>query len=211
MKEMEIDLRPLWVPLIPTPYGDNALCLELCNSFPKGPADYQALIEWSIEYRAITPESKKSLLSRSKASPKQTAAALRIAAQIRHALFRIFTASAKQEEPAGEDLRLLERCLAQAFQHFRLSPSNADRLWSWDNADQDLEASLWPCLLSAAELLTSPLGARVRECGSETCEWLFLDLSHGRTRRWCDMQTCGNRAKAKRYHTRKTAGVAHDN
>lgn len=65
-------------------------------------------------------------------------------------------------------------------------------------------------LLSAAELLTSPLGSRVRECDSETCEWLFLDLSHGRTRRWCDMQTCGNRAKAKRYHTRKTAGAGHD-
>ena len=208
---MEIDLRPLWVPLIPTPYGDNALCLELCNAFPKGPADYEALIEWSIENKAIGPESIEPLLSRSTANPKQKAAALKKAAQIRHVLFRIFTASAKQKKPEAEDLRLLEKCLAQAFQHFRFAPTSANQLWSWENADQDLEAPLWPCLLSAAELLTSPLGSRVRECDSETCEWLFLDLSHGRTRRWCDMQTCGNRAKAKRYHTRKTAGVAHDN
>ena len=69
---------------------------------------------------------------------------------------------------------------------------------------------IWPVVWSAAELMTSHDVSYLRECASETCEWLFLDLSHGRTRRWCDMQTCGNRAKAKRYHTRKTAGAGHD-
>jgi predicted RNA-binding Zn ribbon-like protein len=37
--------------------------------------------------------------------------------------------------------------------------------------------------------------ARVRECAGEDCGALFLDTSRPGTRRWCSMDTCGNRAK----------------
>ena len=46
--------------------------------------------------------------------------------------------------------------------------------------------------------------SRLRECASETCQWLFLDRSKSRTRRWCDMRDCGNRAKARRFYERTT-------
>jgi len=35
--------------------------------------------------------------------------------------------------------------------------------------------------------------ARVRQCAR--CTWLFVDRGRGVGRRWCDMRTCGNRAK----------------
>jgi predicted RNA-binding Zn ribbon-like protein len=60
--------------------------------------------------------------------------------------------------------------------------------------------------LSAAELLTSDRVDRVRECASETCSWLFLDGSRNRRRKWCDMASCGNRAKARRYYARHRSG-----
>ena len=75
--------------------------------------------------------------------------------------------------------------------------------WPWLQ-----EAMLWPVLRSAAELLTSEEAARVRQCASETCSWLFVDRSRTHRRRWCDMKTCGNRDKARRYyqrHREKTA------
>jgi predicted RNA-binding Zn ribbon-like protein len=54
--------------------------------------------------------------------------------------------------------------------------------------------------IAASELLSQPVLSNVRECGA--CSWLFLDLSRSRSRRWCSMATCGNRAKAQRhYHT----------
>jgi predicted RNA-binding Zn ribbon-like protein len=34
---------------------------------------------------------------------------------------------------------------------------------------------------------------------------MFLDLSRNHSRRWCDMTSCGNRAKARRYYTRHKA------
>ena len=64
---------------------------------------------------------------------------------------------------------------------------------------------LWPVARSAADLLTSDDLGRVRECAGERCNWLFIDRSKNHSRRWCDMQDCGNVAKVRRYRSRKQA------
>jgi predicted RNA-binding Zn ribbon-like protein len=43
---------------------------------------------------------------------------------------------------------------------------------------------------------------RIRPCADETCRWIFYDDSRTGRRRWCDMATCGNRAKAARHRAR---------
>jgi predicted RNA-binding Zn ribbon-like protein len=65
---------------------------------------------------------------------------------------------------------------------------------------------LWPVARSASELLTSDDLAYVRGCASETCAWLFLDKTKNHGRRWCEMKTCGNRDKARRYYQRQKGG-----
>src|SRR3954453_10913833 len=47
---------------------------------------------------------------------------------------------------------------------------------------------------------------RIRICANETCQWIFFDESRTGQRRWCDMKTCGNRAKARRHRERRKAG-----
>src|SRR5690606_34555848 len=74
--------------------------------------------------------------------------------------------------------------------------------WPESNA---LDQVLWPVAVSAAELLTSADRERVKECAADTCNWLFLDMSRNRSRRWCDMKECGNRAKARRFYKRQRA------
>jgi predicted RNA-binding Zn ribbon-like protein len=44
---------------------------------------------------------------------------------------------------------------------------------------------------------------RIRICASDDCRWLFYDESRSGRRRWCDMATCGNRAKARRHRARQ--------
>jgi predicted RNA-binding Zn ribbon-like protein len=61
---------------------------------------------------------------------------------------------------------------------------------------------------SAAELLLSADRHALRVCPGERCGWIFLDRTHGRTRRWCRMETCGNRAKAKAHYRRRRRGGA---
>ena len=44
---------------------------------------------------------------------------------------------------------------------------------------------------------------RLRVCANPSCRWVFYDSSRTGRRRWCDMSTCGNRAKAARHRARK--------
>ncbi len=43
---------------------------------------------------------------------------------------------------------------------------------------------------------------RVRICANDTCRWVFYDESRAGRRCWCDMASCGNRAKAARHRAR---------
>ncbi|TCT08361.1 putative RNA-binding Zn ribbon-like protein [Tepidamorphus gemmatus] len=51
---------------------------------------------------------------------------------------------------------------------------------------------------SALSLALSPAIRRIKRCPA--CHWLFVDRSRNTSRVWCDMLTCGNRAKARRHH-----------
>ena len=44
--------------------------------------------------------------------------------------------------------------------------------------------------------------ARLKACPAEDCHWAFYDASRNRSRTWCSMQGCGNRAKARAYRAR---------
>lgn len=50
----------------------------------------------------------------------------------------------------------------------------------------------------ALDLVTSPALGRVRACAGADCGALFLDTSRPGTRRWCSMNTCGNKAEESR-------------
>jgi predicted RNA-binding Zn ribbon-like protein len=43
---------------------------------------------------------------------------------------------------------------------------------------------------------------RLRVCANDRCRWAFYDSSPTGRRRWCDMRSCGNQAKAARYRAR---------
>jgi predicted RNA-binding Zn ribbon-like protein len=43
---------------------------------------------------------------------------------------------------------------------------------------------------------------RLRACANDACRWIFYDASPTGRRRWCDMASCGNRAKAARHRVR---------
>jgi predicted RNA-binding Zn ribbon-like protein len=49
---------------------------------------------------------------------------------------------------------------------------------------------------------------RLKACPEDSCEWAFYDWSKNRSATWCDMATCGNRAKARAYRERRQRGSA---
>jgi predicted RNA-binding Zn ribbon-like protein len=91
--------------------------------------------------------------------------------------------------------------------HARIVPDGGELRWAWDEADQALDAMVWPVARSAAELATSGQLHRIKECPFHEggCGWLFLDGTKNAIRRWCSMQDCGGRAKARRQYARRRA------
>jgi predicted RNA-binding Zn ribbon-like protein len=66
-----------------------------------------------------------------------------------------------------------------------------------------MDIILWSVACSAAELLTSEKADRVRECKDDRgCGYLFISQCKNHSRRWCSMESCGNRTKARRHYTK---------
>ena len=59
-----------------------------------------------------------------------------------------------------------------------------------------------PVVESAADALVIGELARIRRCADGRCPRVFYDGTKNGRRRWCDMATCGNRAKAARHRVR---------
>ena len=115
------------------------------------------------------------------------------AAALRAATVRIFTAAALGKEPRPEDLALVNG-------HLRLRravPAGDGFDWAWAGDEDALDRPLWAIAQSAVDLLVSDDLANVDQCAAKGCFQLFVRRS--RRRKWCDMSTCGNRQKGRRY------------
>ena len=73
-------------------------------------------------------------------------------------------------------------------------------------APDPVTATLSLVARDALALATSPAAGRVRECANPDCSALFVDDSRPGTRRWCAMNSCGNRAKKTLYRDRHAKG-----
>ena len=68
------------------------------------------------------------------------------------------------------------------------------------------EQLAWPLLHSAMDFLVHHPLDRLKKCGNHQCIQYYYDTSKNNTRRWCRMEVCGNREKAKRHYRKKCNG-----
>jgi predicted RNA-binding Zn ribbon-like protein len=58
-------------------------------------------------------------------------------------------------------------------------------------------------LAAVADSQAAGTWQRVKACAAEDCQWAFYDHSRNRSRAWCTMDVCGNRAKTRTYRARR--------
>ena len=192
------------------------LCLDFINTLTDRPGDaplemlntYADLLTWSRLTNILDLEKIQQLQSIAEKQPEHAASWLSEIKQARELLFQIFSTIAGGQTARSEDMGQFNRLLSETMAHMCLVPENGGFIWHWASERDQLERPLWFIVRDAADLLTSPELRLVRICASEDCDWLFLDTSKNHSRRWCDMKSCGNRAKARRYYGRKSASKA---
>jgi predicted RNA-binding Zn ribbon-like protein len=166
-------------------------------------ASYLDLVEFTFQTGQLSISDANDLRLMAERRPDEATDVLRQAITLREAIYRIFSAIAAQATPQPDDLDLLNAELHEAMAATRLVPTRNGFDWTWPGQPHSLKRAYWPVVRSAAEMLTSGELDRVRECAAHDCGWLFFDESRNRSRRWCSMQTCGNRAKVDRFRTRQ--------
>jgi predicted RNA-binding Zn ribbon-like protein len=186
------------------------LCLDFANTIGWRGRDepnehlgsYGDFIAWAEQAGAVAPREARSLLRRAAAKPAEARHALARAIELREAIYRVLAAIAAGRSPRPPDLAIVNAAVPAAFERSRLVPSKAGFTLAAGVKDDDLAAPLTAVVRSAVDLLTSPSELeRVRTCAATACAWLFLDTTKNRARRWCDMKTCGNREKVRRFRS----------
>ncbi len=208
-------------PPSPTP-PRSRLWLEFVNTDAAAHAsrgdvfrDFDTLLRWLTEFGTLDEERASGIRRRALLQPAAAAAtvvdarrvraALRVLAERGHGSLRVC------EDAVGEINRVLGRSAGTR----RLDRQDDGGYARAFVPTGDAFAGLMiPIVDSAAEALVNGELTRVRRCADAGCHQVFVDTTKNGLRRWCDMGTCGNRAKAARHRAklvaRPTRARAHD-
>jgi predicted RNA-binding Zn ribbon-like protein len=198
-------------------FDAGRLCLDFANTLGDRPAlqpheealrSYTDLVAWSEAAGLIAGDEAAEYTRVAAGHPADADAAFAHAIALREAIYRLFSAVAADAAPPADDLATVNTAIAEAMARARLVPVEGHFHWAWERDPSVLGSLLRPVLWSVAELLTAGELHRVHECAGSDCGWLFLDMSKNGSRRWCSMETCGNRAKARRHRERQHAVIS---
>ena len=184
---------------------------DLENGFPveRLPTLGEAL-SWFVERGVIHAEGAHRLDRQEGTDPASAARDLARIHAVRGALREVADALVEHRRAAPGALDTVNRAL-HARQVIELVPSSdgcvaVDHRHVGDPIDDALARLCDPLVTE----LTSGTPERIKICDNDRCRWVFYDTSRTGRRRWCDMATCGNRAKAARHRARSKAGTPGD-
>jgi predicted RNA-binding Zn ribbon-like protein len=189
----------------------SPVCLEFANKVKWHASEhpeeslrsYADLVTWAQGAGVLSDRKARKLLRDAAGQPAEACQVLQRAVALREAIYRIFVALIRGKPPAEADLAELNNALTRMASGARVVRMAEQFAWSWDVDEDTLDWLLWPIALSAAELLVSEGRERIGQCADDRgCGWLFLDTSKNHSRRWCDINDCGNRAKQRRHYER---------
>lgn len=171
---------------------------------------YEALLAWCRRCGIIGAATAAELERQAAASSSRATAVLTEAVSLREALHRLAYAAHQGKAAKPADLEVLNRCLLRYPEGRTVAQAGPNQgggyAWKSHGDGLTLGSPLGAIARLGAELLVAAEPASIRCCDGPDCGWLFHDSSPNKRRRWCSMESCGNRAKARRHYQRVKAG-----
>ncbi|MEU2952231.1 CGNR zinc finger domain-containing protein [Streptomyces xanthochromogenes] len=133
-----------------------------------------------------------------------TAQQLERAWELRESIHAAATAAARRDPLPASAVQVINEHSTEGRAAAILTP-DGDRLWRLGSASP-VEDALGVIAADAIDIITGERDGRLALCASPTCQAAFFDTSRSRTRRWCEMNTCGNREKKARFNAAKREG-----
>lgn len=118
------------------------------------------------------------------------------AVKLREAIHAAATAAAGGEELPRAAVRIINEYSERGRAAAVLTPAGER---AWRLASGSVADALSVIAADAVSIISGVRDGRMALCASPTCRAAFFDTSQSRTRRWCDMNTCGNKQKKARF------------
>lgn len=160
---------------------------------------YGDLVTWGLATGVLSPAEGSELAERAAREPLTAAAVVGQARELRGILNGVFVALARHEAPAPDRLGALNAALRAVTSQLEVAWDGGRLVWRPGEATA-LDVIVRRVAWLAAQLLTSGDLTYLRACEGEDCAWLFIDTTRNHSRRWCSMNDCGGRAKARRHY-----------
>jgi predicted RNA-binding Zn ribbon-like protein len=216
MLELTRDSQPQYSPTMATPratftFVGERLWLDFVNSELSSASadalhDFESLVQWLEAASLLDLERSSGIRRRAVQQPAGAAASLIDARRVRASLRTLAERGVVSERIRLDALAEINRVLGRSAGTRRVDlKTDGTFARSFVPVGDAFAGLVIPVVESAADALIAGELARVRRCADSRCARVFFDTTKNGRRRWCDMSTCGNRAKAAR-HREKVRG-----
>jgi predicted RNA-binding Zn ribbon-like protein len=126
-----------------------------------------------------------------------TTAELELARELRESIHAAATAAAMRDALPASAVQVINECSIRGRAAAVLTPESNRQ---WRLGSSCVEDALSVIAADAISIIAGERDGKLALCASSTCRAAFFDTSQSRTRKWCDMNTCGNRQKKARFN-----------
>ena len=154
---------------------------------------------WFLEHELVHPDAGIAILEPDLARIRR----------VRSALREVVDAVVEGRKPEPDAVHLVNATL-ELRRPTRLEMDGSALRIGHRHADTPVDDALALIAEAIIEELATGRPERLRVCANDRCRWAFFDSSPTGRRRWCDMRSCGNQAKAARYRARLKEAEEHE-
>jgi predicted RNA-binding Zn ribbon-like protein len=183
--------------------------LDFCNTleFSRGvPEEHlptvDVALQWLMDHDLLHRAARQAEASRFAEDPAAGERSLARIRKVRAAMRELVDATVEGRPPDLAHLREVNRALRTHY-IYELVPAPDGVSLDHRHEGDPIEGALARLAESVGREVSQGEPDRLRVCANEDCRWVFSDSSRTGRRKWCDMSTCGNRAKAARHRERK--------
>ncbi|HYM49146.1 MAG TPA: CGNR zinc finger domain-containing protein [Candidatus Limnocylindrales bacterium] len=177
---------------------------------PKGPTHDHLrtpvdALDFLVEHDLLHASARDGLVERYRLAPEEGEHVLGRLRRLRQAMRGILETTVQRQPPSLGDLNEVNRAMRTHYV-YELVPGPDGVSLEHRHQGDPVDGAMARLAESLARELIQGQPERLRICDNPECGWVFSDRSRTGRRRWCDMATCGNRAKVARHRARQKLG-----
>ena len=162
--------------------------------------DFERFVRWLEGAQLLDAERAATMRRRAQQQPAGALAVLGDARRVRAVLRALAERGVASQDVRSDALGEINRVLGRSAGTRRIElQGDGTFVRAFVPVGDAFAGLLIPIVDGAADALILDELARVRRCADPRCGRVFQDETKNGRRRWCDMATCGNRAKAARH------------